>query len=129
MAGRLRTRADWCWGSGGVEERSFIVKDHKFIEPLRCDECGGNAHVTRRSPHAAQDLEIRLFECHECGSQIEQIVTGESASLVARCEDFPSWPTAAMIASCPEHSGFVSQGINDRENGVEQPVDPYRLRG
>jgi hypothetical protein len=57
-----------------VEKHDLIVKDHKFIAPLRCDECGGNAHLTRRSPHPVDGLETRVFECHECGHQTKQIV-------------------------------------------------------
>jgi hypothetical protein len=76
MAGRLRARAVPRVGAG-VEKHSFLVKDHKFIAPLRCDKCGGNAHLIRRSPHAVRDLEIRVFECQQCGRRIERIVTGE----------------------------------------------------
>jgi hypothetical protein len=65
------------WVGAGVEKHSFVVRDRKFIAPLRCERCGGNAHLTRRSPHAVKDLEIRVFECHECGHQIEQVVIGE----------------------------------------------------
>ena len=57
-----------------VEKHDLIVKDHKFIVPLRCDECGGNAHLTWRSPHPVDSLETRVFECHECGHQTKQIV-------------------------------------------------------
>jgi hypothetical protein len=57
-----------------VEKHDLIVKDHKFIAPLRCEECGGNAHLTRRSPHPIDSLETRVFECHECGHQTKQIV-------------------------------------------------------
>ncbi len=73
MAGGLRARAV-TGGWGGVEKHSFVVKDQKFIAPLRCDNCGGNAHLIRRSPHAATDLEIRVFECHECAHQTQRIV-------------------------------------------------------
>jgi hypothetical protein len=62
------------WARAGVEKHSFVVKDHKFIEPLRCDECGGNAHLIRRSPHPVPSLEIRVFECHECGHQTKRVV-------------------------------------------------------
>ena len=57
-----------------VEKQSLVVKDHKFIAPLRCDECGGNAHLTRRSPHPVENLETRVFECHECGHQTKRVV-------------------------------------------------------
>ncbi len=73
MAGGLRARAVPRLGAD-VEKHSFVVKDHKFIAPLRCDKCGGNAHLIRRSPHAAKDLEIRVFECHECGHQTTRVV-------------------------------------------------------
>ena len=73
MAGRLRVRA--VTGSRArVEKQSLVVKDHKFIAPLRCDECGGNAHLTRRSPHPVENLETRVFECHECGHQTKRVV-------------------------------------------------------
>ena len=64
-------------GPAGVGRHSFVVKDRKFIAPLRCEKCGGNAHLIRRSPHAVKDLESRVFECHECGHQMQQIVAGE----------------------------------------------------
>jgi len=54
----LRTVAV-AWVGAGVEKHSFVVKDHKFIAPLRCEKCGGNAHLTRRSPHAVKDSESR----------------------------------------------------------------------
>jgi len=73
IAGKLRARAVPGVGAG-VEKHSFVVKDHKFIAPFRCDNCGGNAHLIRRSPHAATDLEIRVFECHECAYQTQRIV-------------------------------------------------------
>jgi transcription elongation factor Elf1 len=73
MAGRLRIRA--VAGVGGrVEKHSIVVKDNKFIAPLRCGECGGNAHLTRRCPHPVDNLEARVFECHECGHQTERVV-------------------------------------------------------
>jgi hypothetical protein len=69
-----RTHAGYVGARAGVEKHSFVVKDHKFIEPLRCDECGGNAHLIRRSPHPVPSLEIRVFECHECGRQTKRVV-------------------------------------------------------
>jgi hypothetical protein len=56
---------------GAVETRSFVVKDQKFICPIRCAKCGGNAHLTRRSPDQVKrdGSEIRVFECYECGHQ------------------------------------------------------------
>ena len=74
IAGRLRARAVL---GAGVEKHSFLVKDHKFIAPLRCNKYGGNAHLIRRSADAVKDSEIRVFECYECGRQIERIVGGE----------------------------------------------------
>ena len=73
MAGRLRIRAVTGLRAR-VEKQSLVVKDHKFIAPLRCDECGGNAHLTRRSPHPVENLETRVFECHECGHQTKRVV-------------------------------------------------------
>ena len=73
MAGRLRIRA--VTGSRArVEKQPLVVRDHKFIAPLRCDGCGGNAHLTRRSPHPVENLETRVFECHECGHQTRRVV-------------------------------------------------------
>ena len=73
MGEHVRTRA-LAGGRGLVEKRSLIVKDHKFIAPLRCGECGGNAHLTRRSPHPVDNFETRVFECHECGHQTKRVV-------------------------------------------------------
>ena len=58
-----------------MEKRSFVVKEQRFIRPLRCVKCGGNAHLTRRSPDPVKKdgSEIRIFECHECGHQTERI--------------------------------------------------------
>ena len=58
-------------GGRAVERRSFVVKDQKFIRPIRCGKCGGNAHLTRRSPDPIKrdGSEIRIFECYECGHQ------------------------------------------------------------
>jgi len=63
-------------GGGAVEKRSFVVKELKFIRPLRCGECGGNAHLTRRSPDPVKrdGSEIRVFECYECGHQTNRTV-------------------------------------------------------
>ena len=65
-------------GGGAVEKRSFVVKEQRFIRPLRCVKCGGNAHLTRRSPDPVKKdgSEIRIFECHECGHQTERIAKG-----------------------------------------------------
>jgi Zn ribbon nucleic-acid-binding protein len=65
-------------GAGAVEKRSFVVKEQRFIRPLRCVKCGGNAHLTRRSPDPVKKdgSEIRIFECHECGHQTERIAKG-----------------------------------------------------
>ena len=71
--------APWL-GRGRLEKHSFIVKDYKFIAPLRCSECGGNAHLIRRSLHAVENLEIRVFECHECGHKTEQLAKTTSFS-------------------------------------------------
>jgi hypothetical protein len=59
-----------------VENRSFVVKEQKFIRPVRCIKCGGNAHLIRRSPDPVKEdgSEIRIFECHECGHQTLRIV-------------------------------------------------------
>jgi hypothetical protein len=56
---------------GAVERRSFVVKDQKFIRPIRCGRCGGNAHLIRRSPDPVKrdGSEIRVFECYDCGQQ------------------------------------------------------------
>jgi Zn ribbon nucleic-acid-binding protein len=56
---------------GAVERRPFVVKDQKFIRPIRCSKCGGNAHLTRRSPDQVKrdGSEVRVFECYECGYQ------------------------------------------------------------
>jgi hypothetical protein len=70
----LRTRAVGGGLGAGVEKHSILVKDHKFIRPVRCDQCGGNAHLIRRSPHPVDDLEARVFECHECGRQTKRVV-------------------------------------------------------
>jgi hypothetical protein len=58
-------------GGGAVEKRSFVVKEQKFIRPVRCIKCGGNAHLIRRSPDPVKEdgSEVRIFECHECGHQ------------------------------------------------------------
>jgi Zn ribbon nucleic-acid-binding protein len=63
-------------GGGAVEKRSFVVKEQKFIRPVRCIKCGGNAHLIRRSPDPVKEdgSEIRIFECHECGHQTLRIV-------------------------------------------------------
>lgn len=65
-------------GGGAVEKRSFVVKELRFIRPLRCVKCGGNAHLTRRSPDPVKKdgSEIRIFECHECGHQTERTAKG-----------------------------------------------------
>ena len=56
---------------GAVERRSFVVKDQKFVRPIRCASCGGNAHLIRRSPDPVKrdGTEVRVFECHEWGHQ------------------------------------------------------------
>jgi len=58
-----------------VEKRSFIVKEQKFIRPVRCIKCGGNAHLIRRAPDPVKEdgSEVRIFECHECGHQTLRI--------------------------------------------------------
>jgi Zn ribbon nucleic-acid-binding protein len=63
---------------GTVERRSFVVKDQRFIRPIRCGKCGGNAHLTRRSPDQVKrdGSEIRVFECYECGHQTYRSVKG-----------------------------------------------------
>jgi hypothetical protein len=62
-------------GGGPVEKRSFVVKEQKFIRPVRCIKCGGNAHLIRRSPDPVKEdgSEVRIFECHECGHQTLRI--------------------------------------------------------
>ena len=61
---------------GAVERRSFVVKEQKFIRPIRCGKCGGNAHLTRRSPDQVRSdgSEVRVFECYECGHQTLRLV-------------------------------------------------------
>jgi hypothetical protein len=49
--------------AGAVQRRSFVVKDQKFIRPIRCSKCGGNAHLTRRSPDQVKR------DGYECGYQ------------------------------------------------------------
>ena len=63
-------------GGRALERRSFVVKDQKFIRPIRCGKCGGNAHLTRRSPDPIKrdGSEIRIFECYECGHQTHRTV-------------------------------------------------------
>jgi hypothetical protein len=62
-------------GGGTVEKGSFVVKEQKFIRPVRCIKCGGNAHLIRRSPDPVKEdgSEVRIFECHECGHQTLRI--------------------------------------------------------
>ncbi len=59
-----------------MEKRSFVVKEQKFIRPIRCITCGGNAHLIRRSPDPVKKdgSEIRIFVCLECGHQTIRIV-------------------------------------------------------
>jgi hypothetical protein len=71
MAGTLRTRA--MAEGAGMEKHSVLVKDQKFIRPLRCSECSGNAHLPRRSPHPVDGMEIRTFECQECVHQTKRV--------------------------------------------------------
>jgi Zn ribbon nucleic-acid-binding protein len=61
---------------GAVERRSVVVKEQRFIRPIRCAKCGGNAHLTRRSPDQVKrdGSEIRVFECYECGHQTHRSV-------------------------------------------------------
>jgi hypothetical protein len=61
-----------------VERRSFVVKEQKFIRPIRCGKCGGNAHLIRRSPDPVKGdgSEIRVFECYDCGHQTLRTVKG-----------------------------------------------------
>jgi len=61
---------------GAVERRSFVVKEQKFIRPIRCGKCGGNAHLTRRSPDQVRTdgSEVRIFGCYECGHQTLRLV-------------------------------------------------------
>ena len=64
-----------------MEKHSILVKQLKFIRPIRCDKCGGNARLVRRSPHGIKGSEVRVFECHNCGCQTEQVVKEEANSL------------------------------------------------
>ena len=67
-------RAGLGWGLGSMERHSILLRDHKFIEPARCDKCGGNARLIRRSPHPVEGLEVRIFECQECGGRTKRFV-------------------------------------------------------
>ena len=64
-----------------MEQHSILVKELKFIKPIRCDNCGGNARLVRRSPHRIKGSEFRVFECDECGCQRTQVVKEEANSL------------------------------------------------
>jgi transcription elongation factor Elf1 len=82
LPSQFRTFSEIAWtlgilvAGGAVERRSFVVKEQKFIRPIRCGKCGGNAHLTRRSPDQVKrdGSEIRVFECHECGHQTLSVV-------------------------------------------------------
>jgi hypothetical protein len=64
-----------------MEQHSILVKQLKFIRPIRCDNCGGNARLVRRSPHRIKGSEIRVFECDGCGCQTTHVVKEEANSL------------------------------------------------
>jgi Zn ribbon nucleic-acid-binding protein len=68
-------------GRGGMEQHSILVKELKFIKPIRCDSCGGKARLIRRSPHRIKGSEVRVFECRECGYQTTEVVNEEANSL------------------------------------------------
>jgi hypothetical protein len=72
----------WTKVGGGMERHSILVKQLKFITPIRCDKCGGKARLIRRSPHRIEGSEVRVFECHECGCQTMQVFI-EGDELVA----------------------------------------------
>jgi hypothetical protein len=57
-----------------MENHSILVKQLKFIKPIRCDNCGGNARLVRRSPHPIKGSEVQVFECDSCGCQTKKIV-------------------------------------------------------
>jgi hypothetical protein len=74
---RHRTRTQET-GRGGMEKHSILVKQLKFIKPIRCDNCGGNARLVRRSPHRIKGSEVQVFECDKCGCQINKVVEGDA---------------------------------------------------
>jgi hypothetical protein len=105
-------------GGGAVEKRSFVVKEQRFIRPLRCVKCGGNAHLTRRSPDPVKKdgSEIRILSATSAGIKR----SGSPRAKRRQSAGFARQPSGSFHDG-PGSAALPARSQCDRERGRKEP--------